>query len=126
VIERDLNPLENAHRRFGQLRSGGAWLNSPLRLLDTLLTAKDPNDCLMKLDEEDDELASVAYIKSEQFDSALKAVYGEIILAATQKFGADFVLRAGANKLTEHELSGCFISEELPRQNPVHSEVVNG
>jgi hypothetical protein len=127
VSERDLNPLEKAHTRLHQLRAGGAWLNSSLHLLDVLLSGKTPNVRSTMSETEVDEF--VVQKKIGQFDSALKAVYGEIILSAAQRFGNDFVMRASTESLTEYEMSGSFnpsVLLELPEQPTIESGVARG
>lgn len=111
MSKRSINPLEDARRRHEQLRSGGSWLNgSPLHLMDMLLSGKNPNISADKLQEEDQ--ASIDR-REEKFDSALLAIYGEIILTATERFGPEFVLRASQGDLSPEEMSGhYFVTDE--------------
>lgn len=110
MSERVTSPLESARRRHEQLRSGGSWLNgSPLHLMDMLLSGKNPNISADKMQEEDQ---AAINRREDKFDSALMAIYGEIILTATEKFGPEFVLRASQGELSQEELSGEYFTRD--------------
>jgi hypothetical protein len=106
MSDRVENPLENAHTNLDQLRVGGAKIHSPLHLLDLLLTGKNPNIRRTIIETEDDEVALQK--KQVYFESALSSVYGEIIVAATKRFGIEFVARASEGDLTRKEVANSY------------------
>lgn len=104
------DPLGNANRRLDQLRAGDAGVNSSVRLLGVLLDGRRPKTRVEPPQTDDEK--TLLQAREHQFDSALMGVYGEIILAATKRFGSEFVSRAAIGELTSEELSGTYCPEE--------------
>lgn len=108
-------PLEAPKRRLDQLEAGGVRLNNSPAVLLALLIGVD-NLIPTPPEPVNDEEYKRTIAKNNQLQTALNAIFGDIIQHVAETKGEDFVTRAARGELTEDEISGEYRAtlQELP------------